>query len=146
MYKARNLSTASSRSQGFTLIEVLIAVAIVGILAGIAVPIYTQYIVDARRTDAISFLSEVAGEQVRYFSSNNEYADSMDELGYDADGVSPEGHYTVTVSNPDGGSSFLLTATPVASGRQANDAECTAFTITHTGAKNSTGSGENCWK
>lgn len=146
MYKTQKLTTASPRSQGFTLIEVLIAVAIVGILAGIAVPLYTQYIVDARRTDAMAFLSEVAGEQVRYFSSNNEYADSMAELGYAADGVSPEGHYSVTVSNPDGGSSFLLTAEPVATGRQANDSECTAFTISHTGAKGSSGTGVDCWR
>jgi len=135
------------RTRGFTLIEVMIVVAMIGILAAIAVPGYSQYMTDGRRTDAISFLSEVAGEQVRYFSSNNRYADSMDELGYGdaATFVTPEGHYTVSVTNPGSRARFMLTATPVADGRQAGDTECLAFTITDTGVKKNTGTNTDCW-
>lgn len=131
---------------GFTLIEILIVVAIVGIVAAIAVPSYSQYMTDARRTDAISFLSEVAGEQVRYFSSNNQYATSMQELGYGTADTftTPEGHYVVSVDNSTA-LKFLLTATPVAGGKQAGDAECANLTISHTGQKKSTGTKADCW-
>ena len=135
------------RQVGFTLIEILIAVAIIGIIAAIAVPSYSQYLRDARRTDAITFLSEVAGEQVRYFSDNNQYATDMQELGYGsaATFVTPEGHYQVSVSNPGGTGRFLLTATPVATGRQASDTECKAFTISDTGVRQNTGYNTDCW-
>lgn len=134
------------RVGGFTLIEVMIVVAIIAIIAGIAVPSYSKYMTDARRTDAISFLSEVAGEQTRYFSNNNQYATSMSELGYGtaATAVTPEGHYVVSVSNSTA-LKFLLTATPVAGGKQAGDLECASLTISHTGQKKSTGTNTACW-
>ncbi len=142
-----NLSARVRRLQGFTMIEVMIVVAIIGILAAIAVPSYSQYMVDSRRTDAITFLSEAAGEQVRYFSSNNQYADSMDELGYGttATVLTPEGHYSVGVANPGGRGKFVLTATPVVGGKQAGDTECASFTISDTGVKKNTGTNTDCW-
>lgn len=132
---------------GFTLIEVLIAVAIISIIAAIAVPSYTGFMIDTRRTDAIGFLSEVAGEQQRYFTENNQYAATMKELGYGdaATFNTPEGHYVVSVSNPGSTARFVLTATPVTGGKQAGDAECLAFTISDTGARQSTGSDTDCW-
>lgn len=132
---------------GFTLIEVLIAVAIISIIAAIAVPSYTGFMIDTRRTDAIGFLSEVAGEQQRYFTENNQYAATMKELGYGdaATFNTPEGHYVVSVSNPGSTARFILTATPVTGGKQAGDAECLAFTISDTGARQSTGSDTDCW-
>lgn len=141
------MSRQRQTNTGFTLIEVLIVVAIIGILAAIAVPSYSRYMIDARRTDAISFLSEVAGEQQRYFTENNQYAADMEELGYgeDATFVSPEGHYVVSVSNPGGMGRFLLTATPVEDGKQAGDDECLAFTVSDTGVRKNTGSNDKCW-
>jgi type IV pilus assembly protein PilE len=134
------------KAAGFTLIEVMIAVVIIGIVAGIAVPSYSNYMTDARRTDAISFLSEVAGEQVRYFSDNNQYATTMKELGYGAAATftTPEGHYMVSVNNATA-LKFLLTATPVTGGKQASDAECANFTISNTGQRKSTGTKTDCW-
>lgn len=133
---------------GFTLIEILIVVAIIGIVAAIAVPNYSQFMTDGRRTDAITFLSEAAGEQMRYFSDNNQYADDMQALGYGAAATfdTPEGHYRVSVTNPGGLASFVLTATPVAGGAQAGDAECEAFTINDKGVrKNVGGTDTDCW-
>lgn len=132
---------------GFTLIEVIVVVAIIGIIAAIAVPSYARYMIDARRTDAMVILSELAGEQQRYFTENNEYADDMQTLGYGSAAtlISPEGHYLVSVSNPGGMGRFVLTATPVAGGKQADDSECLAFTISDTGAKQNTGSDTDCW-
>lgn len=132
---------------GFTLIEVMIVVAIISIIAAIAVPSYSRYMIDARRTDAITFLSEVAGEQQRYFTENNQYAADMQELGYGNAKTydTPEGHYVVSVSNPGGTGRYLLTATPATGGKQAGDDECLALTLSDTGAKGSTGSNTNCW-
>ena len=138
-----------SSNNGFTLIEMMIVVAVIGIIAAIAVPSYSQYMFDARRTDAIAFLSEVAGEQQRYFSENNEYATAMSDLGYGTADTfpSPEAHYTISVSNPNGeANGYLLSATPVAGGRQAGDDECNVFTMSSTGVKaNTGGSNSNCW-
>ena len=136
------------QQNGFTLIEVLIVVAIVGIIASIAVPNYSQFMIDGRRTDAITFLSEAAGEQMRYFSDNNKYADDMEELGYGAAATfdSPEGHYRVGVTNPGGLSTFVLSATPVAGGKQAGDPECEAFTINDKNVKKNVGGTDtDCW-
>lgn len=136
------------QSSGFTLIELLIVVAIIGIIAAIAVPSYSSYLTDARRSDAIGFLAEAAGEQIRYFSDNNQYADDMKELGYGdaATFDTPEGYYTVSVTNPGGAGTFVLTATPVAGGKQASDTQCKAFTINDRGVrKNEGGTNTNCW-
>lgn len=133
---------------GFTLIEVMIVVAIIAIIAAIAVPSYGQYVTNARRTDAISFLSEAAGEQERFFSNNNRYATDMKELGYGnaATFQTPEAHYVVSVTNPGGTGTYLLSATPVVGGKQAGDDQCKAFTISHTGQKKNTGEATaNCW-
>lgn len=135
-----------SSSSGFTLIEVMIVMAVLAIVAVIAVPSYAQYMTNARRADAISFLSEVAGEQQRYFSQFNEYATDMQELGYpDEQMTSPEGHYQISISNPGSNLRYVLTAAPIADGKQSNDNDCRAFVISNTGARSSTGTKTNCW-
>ena len=131
------MSRSHPPTRGFTLIEILIAVAIVGILAAIAVPSYSAYVTQTRRTDATIFLVEAAGEQVRFRSEHNRYAADMGELGYGAATVTtPEGHYAVAV-DPAATSTtaFELVATPVAGGLQAGDADCPEFRIRSTGAR-----------
>ncbi|MBX2839924.1 MAG: prepilin-type N-terminal cleavage/methylation domain-containing protein [Gammaproteobacteria bacterium] len=131
---------------GFTLIEVLIVIAIVGILLAFAVPSYQAFMTDARRSDALVVLQEVAGEQQKFFTENNRFANDLTELGYDAAQASPEGHYTVTATTPVA-TSFVLTAAPVAGGPQAGDTECGSFTLDSAGVKGITGSSSvaHCW-
>ena len=135
-------------NQGFTLIELLIAVAIVGIIAGVAVPSYNNYMVEARRTEAQTLLIEMAGEQYRYFSENNTYADKLTTLGYGSDSESTEnGFYSISVTEQSA-NSYTLTAAPVAGKSQAtDDTACKSLTINSVGTKGVTGSAgvDECW-
>ncbi len=137
------MRSSLQRTHGFTLIELLIAVAIVGIIAAVAVPSYSAYVQKTRRTDATIFLVEAAGEQVRFQSENNIYADALDDLGYpDETMTTPEGLYRVSV-RPDSATAtaFVLEAVPVADRPQAGDADCQILTITSTGVK----APAECW-
>lgn len=145
---ATPMTATKQKKHGFTLIEILIVIAIVGILAAIAIPSYTQYMTQTRRLDAKAFLQEVAGEQVRFFSDNNRFATTMTELGYGEEDTqdSPDGHYTISIANlvP---TSFTLTATVVSTGQQASDDKCGNLTLDSTGLKGATGTlgVDGCW-
>ncbi len=133
---------------GFSMIELIIVIAIIGILSAIAIPSYTAYMQKTRRIDATTFLQETAGEQYRFFTENNRYATEMQELGYGAAATFPskEGLYTVSIANPTP-TSYVLTAAPVTGGAQAGDAECGSITLSSTGLKGATGTGGmlSCW-
>jgi len=136
-------------SGGFSLIELMIVVAIVAILAAIAVPSYSNYMLDSRRADGVSFLTEVAGEQIRFYSEYNRFATTMDELGYgnDATENSNEGFYTLSITTSNANQAYVLTATPVANGPQASDTECAVLTLNSSKQKTVSGTGTpaDCW-
>ena len=117
------------RARGFTLIEVLIAVAIVGILAAIAFPNYQNHIRKGRRADAQSFMMDLANRQAQYMLDARTYA--LDATFVTTLGATtPEGvatYYTLTVTPaaPTSPPTFTLHATPFASGPQAADGELT---------------------
>lgn len=138
-------------SKGFTLIELMIVVAIVAILAAIAYPSYQNSVQKSRRTDARVALQEAASRQERFYAEGNTYTSDLTKLVTNADGTSsPDGYYTISVnlscSRTVGGSTFYscydLTAT--AKGVQAKDTSCATLTLSHTGKKGSTGGG-TCW-
>lgn len=140
--------SSHKKSQGFSLIELLIVIAIIGIIAAIAIPSYSQYMTKTRRIDGTTFLIEAAGEQFRYFSEYNQYTDEMSDLGYGdaATAVSEEGYYTVSIVSGSA-TSYVLTATPVVGGLQADDGACTTFTLSSSDQKGVTGTGSvaDCW-
>jgi len=122
----------SHKQKGFTLIEVMITVAIVAILASIAYPSYTRYIIRAKRSAAQAQMMDIANREQQFLMANRAYADktALTASGYALPtDVAANYDYTLTV-NTVGFPTFLLTFVP--SGNQASDGN---LTIDHTGAK-----------
>jgi type IV pilus assembly protein PilE len=134
---------------GFTLIELMIVVAILGVLASIALPAYQQNVRSGARSEAQSLLVQVAASQERFYSDNNSYSTNANPLASPAEATvtSERGFYQVAVAACGGGTiatCFVATATP--QGNQTADS-CTTLTITNTGLKGATGdSAANCWR
>jgi len=145
------LNVRADRGQaGFTLIEILIVVAILGILVSIALPAYNASVLRSGRAEAKGELLQVAADQERFFSSFNTYIDDATPLNTptvaDRDRTTQNGLYVISVG-PGGtgiGSSFIATATP--QGDQAAD-ECTTLTLSNTGLRGATGAtADECWQ
>jgi len=129
------------KTSGFTLMELMIVVAIVGILTAIAYPSYRSSVEKSRRAEGKGLLLDAANRQERRFADTNEYASDMTELGYaDSPAISENGHYSVAAALTDG---FTLTATP--KGVQVADTKCATIMINARGQKTSTGGGLGCW-
>jgi type IV pilus assembly protein PilE len=121
---------------GFTLIELMIVVVIIGILSAIAYPSYVQYSLKGKRTEAIAALADVAGAQEKYYAENLRYASTISLLGYANPFVTQSGRYSITTT---GGNGYTLSA--AAQGSQTQDTSCLTMTLTSTGAK----SPSTCW-
>ncbi len=134
---------------GFTLIELVIVITIIGLIAAIAYPSYLSQVMKSRRSDATSSLMNAVSNQEQYLLDHKQYTNDMTLLGYDANPyITPEGMYSIAVAITGCGVSpcYKFTATPVSGKPQAGDAKCASFIIDSTGAKTATGSTPNkCW-
>jgi type IV pilus assembly protein PilE len=133
--------------RGMTLIELMIVVAIVGILASIAYPSYTQHIIDTRRKLAQSCLNEYALYMERFYTLNMTYLGATLPTGECASNLNQGGTYYSFAMSTVAARTFTLTATP--SGSQASsDRKCgVALTLNQQGTRG-VGTGgivSKCW-
>jgi type IV pilus assembly protein PilE len=150
---------------GFTLIELMIVVAILCILAMIAYPSYTKWTIEARRADGKAALARFTNDLEKFYSECGAYTKNITattrsctapagppagSLGRGAAGnLSPNGSYSISIqvpaddaTIPAGG--YRILATPV--GDQTADKECNVLRIDNTGTTSATGAGTKCWK
>lgn len=148
-------------ASGFTLIELMMVIAVVAVLAAIAIPAYNDQVTKARRADAKTSIMELVSRQERFYTQYLSYTSTIvgpNGCSGTACGLnmgsnkSSEGFYTLAVTTSPNGCApasstlcrgFEVTATPI-----AVDDKCKTLTISHTGVETSTGSesAEYCWR
>ena len=139
----------AGRMSGFTLLELMVVLVIVGILGAVAVPTYQRHVIRAQRTEAKSALLRIAANQERHYLANNAYTDDLALLGF-AGAVSENGAYTLGVPAADT-ITFLAEAVPTPGGGlrgidMNRDETCLRFTIDAAGTRRAFPDPEGrCW-
>lgn len=149
--------------KGFTLIELMTVVLIIGIIAAIAYPQYTRYLTQARRADGQGALLQMASQLEKFYSQCGQYTATITSgsisacTGLGVGANSTDNHYTLAVTALGAASgvnnqTYTLTAaprtTPAPASPQVNDTECASLTLTSAGVKGTTGTApaDRCWR
>lgn len=133
--------------RGFTLIEVMITLAIVGILVAIALPSYREHMARSKRAEAQGTLLEAAQYMQRFYSANDAFTTTLPAalLSVPRDG-STSANYTLSAATTT--TTFTLTATLQAGSSMAGD-KCGSFVLSSIGTRSNSGgtaSPRDCWK
>ncbi len=134
---------------GFTLVELMVVVVIVGILASVVYPSYVEYVNKGRRAECASAILQTANLLERYFTTNNTYDDDFTEIGRPnnlSGSSAASSACTLAIAAPAGGaltSGFVITGTP-----NRADGKCGNLTFNHLGVKGESGSEsvDYCWR
>ena len=129
------------QSSGFTLIELMIVVAIIGILATIAYPSYTEYVTRSKRADGKAALLKVQLAEEKWRANHTTYTTELGNTGLNLGTASPDNYYTIAIPSANA-TTYTVTAAPV-----FTDSTCGTFAVNQ-GGKDHSGSYANaaCWK
>jgi len=125
---------SASDSKGFTLIELMIVIAIIAIIAAIAIPMFLNFMKKAKMVEGETALAEVKRLEERYFSDNLQYSNDLSVMGFNLTGVS---YYSISIQlNGAGPPPFLYQATATANLDADPDLDAWVFTLYTDGTSN----------
>lgn len=135
-------------NRGFTLLELMITVAVIGILAAIVYPSYRDQMLKTNRgTEGLATLQDLAARQERFYSRNSTYTTDPVDLGLPAGGMTPKGLYQISITDaPCGDIRRCYTLTANVAGGQVDDDLCQSMSLDSTGAKTSAPAATGCWR
>jgi len=130
-----------NKTHGFILIDIMVVLAIIGILAALIVPSYQRHVLESYRLEASAELLRLSGLQSNMLAEHGRFSNDFNELGIaQSDGLTGSGRYKLQVLLTTDGYQLLADAI----GPQQKDIECRRFILDHTGFKESQPT-QRCW-